>query len=66
MRRREYNEFGRITTMPRPGKHVLSTVKSQETSALISTEKKIKDALIKYLDQRIVLAILTIIQPFVE
>lgn len=52
--------------MPRPGKHVLSTVKSQETSALISTEKKIKDALIKYLDQRIVLAILTIIQSFVE
>lgn len=52
--------------MPRPGKHVSSTVKSQETSALISTEKKIKDALIKYLDQRIVLAILTIIQPFVE
>lgn len=28
--------------MPRPGKHVLSTVKSQETSALISTEKKNK------------------------
>lgn len=54
MGRREHNEFGRITTTPNPGKHVLSNVKLQEMLALIPTGKeKKKDALIRYLGQRV-------------